>query len=132
MSDLINKDFGAIAWVDLTVPNAEETKIFYEEIIGWKPEPVSMGDYDDFNMTSPLTGDPVTGICHAKGVNEELPPQWLVYITVANIEESVSKVEQMGGRIIKMPTSMGDFGKFSVIQDPAGAVCALYEQKNSQ
>jgi len=131
MSETKVPTFGMIAWVDLTVPNAEETKSFYENVIGWKAEPVSMGDYNDFNMTSPETGDPVTGVCHAKGINEDLPPSWLVYITVADLADSVSKVEASGGKLIKPVTSMGDYGSFAVIEDPAGAVCALYEQKNN-
>lgn len=130
MSDTKNPTFGMIAWVDLTVPNAEETKNFYEDVIGWKAEPVSMGDYNDFNMTSPETGEPVTGVCHAKGVNEDLPANWLVYITVTNLAESVSKVKTNGGKLIKPITSMGEYGSYAVIEDPAGAVCALFEQKS--
>jgi predicted enzyme related to lactoylglutathione lyase len=131
MSDKKNPTFGMIAWVDLTVPNAEETKNFYEDVIGWKAEPVSMGDYNDFNMTSPETGEPVTGVCHARGVNEDLPPNCLVYITVADLADSVSKVETNGGKLIKPFTSMGEYGSYAVIEDPAGAVCALFEQKNN-
>ncbi len=131
MSDTKVPSFGVIAWVDLTVPNAEETKNFYEDVIGWKAEPVSMGEYNDFNMTSPETGDPMTGVCHAKGLNKDLPPNWMVYITVTNLSESLSKVEARGGRVIKPVTSMGEYGSYAVIEDPAGAVCALYEQKNT-
>jgi predicted enzyme related to lactoylglutathione lyase len=130
MSDKKEPTFGMFAWFDLTVPNAEETKNFYEEVVGWKAEPVSMGEYDDFNMTSPETGDSVTGVCHAKGVNEGLPPVWIVYITVKNLEESVARVGAKGGKIIKPVTSMGEYGSIAIIEDPAGAVCALYEQKN--
>lgn len=44
---------GSITWCDLTVPNADEVKIFYEKVVGWKSEPVSMGDYNDFSMIAP-------------------------------------------------------------------------------
>ena len=32
-----------------------------------------MGDYDDFNMTVAASGEPVCGICHARGGNGDLP-----------------------------------------------------------
>ena len=43
-------NIGAIEWRDLTIDNAEQVKDFYRDVVGWKTEPVSMGDYDDFNM----------------------------------------------------------------------------------
>ena len=52
----MRKDVGLIGWFDLTVPNAGKVKDFYAKVVGWKPEPVSMGDYDDYNMNQPLTG----------------------------------------------------------------------------
>ena len=41
---------GSVVWTDLTVNNASEVKDFYQQVVGWKPNPVSMGDYDDFTM----------------------------------------------------------------------------------
>ena len=119
---------GTIAWVDLTVPNADRVRDFYSHVIGWKPEPVVMGDYSDYNMTDPTTGEPRTGVCHKKGVNVDLPSAWMVYFIVENIEESVAKCNEAGGKIIVKPKSMGNYGKYSIIEDPAGAVCALFEQ----
>ncbi len=50
---------GTIGWVDLTVDDASGLRDFYARVAGWKPEPVPMGGYDDFNMTHPETGVPV-------------------------------------------------------------------------
>ncbi len=47
--------------------------------IGWKPEPVAMGGYDDFAMTDPASGRPMAGVCHQRGSNQGLPRSWLVY-----------------------------------------------------
>jgi hypothetical protein len=41
---------GAIAWVDLTVPDAEAIRDFYSQVVAWKSEGVDMGGYKDFNM----------------------------------------------------------------------------------
>ncbi|MFT5143902.1 MAG: putative enzyme related to lactoylglutathione lyase [Rhodothermales bacterium] len=56
---------GTVTWFDLTVPDAARLRDFYAAVVGWKPEPVKMGDYDDYTMTVPGTGDPATGVCHA-------------------------------------------------------------------
>lgn len=43
---------GEIGWIDLTVAPAEAVADFYRAVVGWRKEPTSMGDYNDFNMTS--------------------------------------------------------------------------------
>jgi len=118
---------GAITWIDLTVPNAEEVRRFYADVVGWATEPVSMGDYDDYNMTGPKSGRAMAGVCHAQGVNADLPAQWLIYINVANLDHSIARCEELGGTIVRPATKMGDYGRYAVIRDPAGAVSALFE-----
>jgi len=120
---------GSITWIDLTIPNAEEVKNFYIKVIGWKPEALSMGDYNDFVMKAPKSGKAVAGVCHSRGSNSDLPPQWLMYITVANISKSIAACKKLGGKVLVKPKNLGSAGKYCVIQDTAGAVCALYESK---
>ena len=127
MSNNNNPPVGSIGWVDLTIENTEQLKKFYEQVIGWKSAPVSMGDYDDFTMISPDNDIPYAGICNKKGSNEGLPPHWLIYFNVRNIEESCKNVLELGGEILFEPKLMGNVGKYSVIKDPAGAYCALFE-----
>ena len=119
-------DIGKIGWFDLTVEDAPAIRDFYSEVIGWKPEDVQMGEYSDFNMTMPESGDPAAGICHARGDNAGLPSQWLIYITVADIDKSAEACRENGGKIIVGPKSMGD-AKLCVIEDPNGSVAALYQ-----
>jgi len=127
MADKNKVPVGSIGWVDLTVPNAEPIKKFYEEVIGWKSAPVSMGDYNDFTMLGPEDKIPYAGVCHSKGTNAGLPPYWLIYINVADIEKSVGKVKELGGEVLFQPKEMDNYGKYCVIKDPAGAFCALFE-----
>ncbi|MBI5473758.1 MAG: VOC family protein [Ignavibacteriae bacterium] len=122
------EEVGQITWMDLTVPDAQVIRDFYRDVVGWNCQPVDMGDYEDFNMVSPQTGKPAAGICHARGVNAELPAQWLIYITVDSVEKSVERTVALGGKVLVPPKSMGNYGMYCVVQDPAGAVAALIEQ----
>lgn len=124
-----NSETGSIGWIDLAIDNAEELKIFYSEVTGWKPENVPMGNYNDFNMLSPSTGVPVAGICHKRGSNSEIPPQWMIYIVVDKIEDKMKRCRDLGGKVLLDIREMGDYGKYCIIQDPANAVCALFEKK---
>jgi predicted enzyme related to lactoylglutathione lyase len=121
------KPIGSISWTDLTVPDADVTRRFYEKVVGWKSKPLDMGGYDDFCMNLPTTGKTVAGICHAHGENAGLPAQWLIYLTVANVKASAAKCLKLGGKVLSGPRDMGGHGRVAVIQDPAGAVAALFE-----
>ena len=117
---------GTIGWTDLTVSDAEEIRKFYSDVVGWKSDPVDMGGYNDFNMSAPATNDAIAGICHARGGNAELPAQWIVYITVENLDDSAARCQELGGKILAGPKGAGG-GRYCIIQDPAGAVAALYQ-----
>ena len=86
-----------------------------------------MGAYADYTMTTPESDTPTAGVCHARGGNAGLPAQWLIYITVADIDASVDACTAGGGKVIAGPKEMGGMGRCAVIEDPAGAVCALFE-----
>jgi predicted enzyme related to lactoylglutathione lyase len=117
---------GRIGWVDLTVDDAPRVRDFYAGVTGWTPQPLTMGDYDDHVMAAP-DGAPQAGVCHARRPNEGLPPVWLVYITVTDLDARVERVTALGGRALRAPKPSGPMGRFAVIADPAGAVCALFE-----
>ena len=118
---------GRIGWIDLTVPDAVAIRDFYREVAGWTASAVNMGGYDDYCMNPAGAEQPVAGICHARGSNTGLPPVWLIYITVADLEESIRRTVERGGKVRRPPEDMGSMGRFCVIEDPAGAVAALFE-----
>jgi uncharacterized protein len=119
---------GRILWLDLTVPDAFATREFYRQVVGWSVEEVEMKDgdevYADYNM---LVEDrkPAAGVCHARGWNVDLPPIWMIYLPVGDIDESLRRVEEEGGKVIK--SAQGKDGKYAyaAVQDPVGACLAL-------
>jgi uncharacterized protein len=117
---------GTIGWHDLAVPNAEAVRDFYTAVVGWKSELVDMGGYSDFTMLAPATGEGVAGVCHTRGPSADLPPQWLIYVLVEDVERSAAKCVELGGSVIAGPRPLSG-GLFCVIRDPAGAVCALFQ-----
>jgi len=121
-------NIGRIEWVDLTIDDASRVRNFYKSVIGWTSSDVPMGTYDDFNMNIPGTQETVAGICHARGVNSQLPSQWLIYVRVASVADSASQCTALGGKVLDGPRRMGS-NDFCIIQDPAGAVMALMSDR---
>ena len=125
MSDHSTPASGTLAWHDLTVDDADGLRDFYAAVVGWEPSPVQVGDYSDFGMAA-SDGTGVAGICHARGENKGIPPQWLIYIVVENLDASLAECSRRGGSLLHGPRDM-DGSQFAVIRDPAGAVAGLYE-----
>ena len=119
-------EIGRVGWIDITVDDATGLRDFYSAVTGWKPKDVSMGEYSDFIMTVPGNDEPAAGICHARGGNAELPSQWLIYIIVADADESAAICVARGGKVLVGPKPLSG-GRFCVIEDPGGAVAALYQ-----
>lgn len=121
---------GRIAWVDLTVPDADSARDFYRQVVGWTAEEVAMGDagerYADYNMVAG-DGEPAAGVCHARGVNADLPPVWMLYLPVGDLAVSLGAVEEEGGQVIKATRREDGSYAYAAIRDPAGASLALVQ-----
>ena len=119
---------GCISWLDLTVSDASVTRDFYRQVVDWSVQDVEMEDaserYADYNMFGD-DGNPAARVSHARGVNLGLPPIWMIYLPVGDLTESLRRVREGGGKIIK--TTRGTDGEYAyaVVQDPVGACLAL-------
>jgi uncharacterized protein len=120
---------GTILWHDLSVPDAGIVSDFYKQVIGWEKTGLSMGDYDDYVMQVPDDPDATTtGVCHARGSNSYIPPYWLIYVAVENLDKSLEQCTALGGNVLGTKRKMGEDGWYCLIQDPAGAYLMLCEQ----
>lgn len=127
MSDQQTPAPGTVSWFDLTVDDAPAVRDFYANVAGWTPSPLAMKEgYDDYVMMTP-GGEAVAGVCHARAANADLPPQWLLYINVADLDASLKACEERGGSVISGPRGAGGANRFAVIRDPAGAAVGLFQ-----
>lgn len=118
---------GQVVWLDLTVPAAQQVRDFYASVLGWTAAPISMGDYDDYAMVVPGKEGAVAGICHAAGPNTGIPPVWMSYVQVSDLDAAVAAVRAGGGEVVVGPKSLGAYGTLAIIKDPAGASLGLLQ-----
>lgn len=117
---------GRISWFDYTVDDAPGIREFYMDVAGWESGELDMGGYSDYFMTDRQSGEAIAGVCHARGVNADLPPVWMIYVGVDNLEVSLERCRALGGECITGPKPFGD-GSYAVIRDPVGCILGLYE-----
>jgi predicted enzyme related to lactoylglutathione lyase len=119
---------GSFEWADLTVDNTDDIRDFYSDVIGFSFSEVPMGDYNDYCMNSPTDEQTKVGICHARGQNSGIPPVWMIYFIVEDLNASIIAVEQGGGQIISDIKGNDKNGMYCFIKDPSGAACALFQK----
>lgn len=61
-----------------------------------------------------------------------VPPHWLTYVGVDDIEASTSKARELGATVVRDVTEVGEYGWVSVIVDPAGAALALWKPRQAE
>ena len=57
----------------------------------------------------------------------KMPSQWVPYVVVDNVDDSLAKATKLGAKTCLPVTSIGDIGRIAVIQDPQGATVGLHE-----
>jgi len=53
---------------------------------------------------------------------KRVTPQWVPYVAVADVQQTVAKAEQLGGEVLIRPDLSVKEGRVALIKDPAGAV----------
>jgi hypothetical protein len=120
---------GEICWHEIMTPNAEAAKKFYGELFGWTNQNANMpgmeyyflraaGADKDFGGIMPMTGPMWQGV----------PPHWMMYVTVSDIDAAAKKVTELGGKVCVPPTDIPP-GRFAVVNDPQGATFSLFQFK---
>lgn len=120
--------FGCISWLDLTVTKASLISDFYQTVIGWSVQETEEQDaserYIDYNMLGDAD-TPSARVRHARGANKDLPSVWMLYLPVGDIAESLRRVKEEGGKIIKQKIGIDGVYAYAIIQDPVGVSLGL-------
>jgi predicted enzyme related to lactoylglutathione lyase len=119
---------GRISWLDLTVSEASATRDFYRDVVGWSVQDVEMEDaegrYADYALCTP-DGTAMAGVCHARGMNQAIPPVWLICLPVGDLGESIRRVKEEGGEVVEARKGTSGQYTYAVVRDPVGARLAL-------
>lgn len=114
---------GAFSWCELMTTDPTAATTFYQELLGWTVEPMNMGmPYNVLKVGDAAIGG-IMGM--PPGAQPGMPPMWMCYVTVADVDALVKKVAALGGKVHMGPSDIPNVGRFAVVQDPQGAVLNL-------
>jgi uncharacterized protein len=121
---------GTFCWIELGTTDQNAAKSFYGSLFGWVPNDFPMGP-DSLYTIFQLEGRDCAAAytLMPEMLSMGVPPHWLVYVLVENVDEVAGRVGEAGGKVLKGPFDVMDAGRMAVIQDPAGAVFAAWQTK---
>jgi predicted enzyme related to lactoylglutathione lyase len=111
---------GALSWNELQSPDIDASSTFYSQLFGWTSEPFEGSPQPYLVIRN--AGRTNGGIREGE---QGVPPNWLVYFGAEDIDTTLARVDGLGGTKVVGPIEL-PMAKIAVVQDPQGAVFALY------
>jgi uncharacterized protein len=121
---------GAFCWVELATGDQAEAKRFYSDLFAWTANDIPVGADDVYTMFQ--LNDRVVAAARTLGPGQKgegIPSHWQLYISTENADSTAERAAGLGARIIDPPFDVFDAGRMAVIQDPAGAIFAIWQAK---
>ena len=122
---------GTFCWVELATLDTAAAKRFYTDLFGWSYEDHPMGEGDTYTIFT--YRDRQTAAVYKMRPEQQaqgVPPNWLLYVSVANADETTQQAGAFGATVLGPPFDVFDMGRMSVLEDPTGAVFALWQAKS--
>src|SRR3954466_4352156 len=117
---------GTFSWADLGTSDADGAKVFYGGLLGWEFEDMPVPEAPPYSMAT-IGGRTVAALYAMR--DEQAPPAWLSYVTVEDPEAIAVRATDLGGRVISEPFDVMEAGRMAVLQDPTGAVFAVWQPR---
>jgi uncharacterized protein len=114
---------GKFVWHEQVSSDPKQAQDFYTQLFGWGTEVFKPGEVDYTMISS--GGQNHGGF--GKAQEGAPPPHWLSHVLVENVDETVEKAKQAGGKLAAGPFDMGEVGRMAVIGDPQGAYVSVYQ-----
>jgi hypothetical protein len=114
---------GALSWNELHAPDLDAAESFYGELFGWTTERFP-SDEIDYRIIKNAEGHTNGGM--SASLLPGTPPHWLVYFGAEDADAAVARTGELGGSALMEPTDLAEGLRIAVVQDPQGAVFALY------
>lgn len=114
---------GVPCWIDVMTTDVAGAKAFYGDLFGWTFDDRG-ADFAGYHIVS-SGGLDVAGL--SPMMQEGAPVVWTTYFATDDIERSVERIMQGGGKIMAEPMEIPGQGQMAIAIDPQGAVFGLWQ-----
>ncbi len=115
-------------WHEVYGPNTEASINFYTKALGFGTTSAEMEGFGTYHMLT-KNGQPVAGVIGTAGNPRlsDVPPHWSTYISVDNVDETITKCQQLGATVEVPAMDVPTVGRMALIKDPQGAYVWIFK-----
>jgi predicted enzyme related to lactoylglutathione lyase len=114
---------GTFIWNELYTDDPNKACDFYGSLLGWHFDEIP--GPDGVYRIAKLGDRPVAGLFEMKGKDfDGVPPHWLAYIEVDEIDKRVAAAKRAGAQMIREPFDVEGVGRIAIFKDAVGALIA--------
>ena len=115
---------GAVTWTELMTTDAPAAQAFFERVLGVEAQQIDMGGQPYTILRAGEAPNEASGLMAKTEEMGNMPNVWAVYFEVEDTDATAAKARELGATILEEPTDIPP-GRFSIIQDPQGAVFGI-------
>ncbi|MCA1568739.1 MAG: VOC family protein [Chloroflexi bacterium] len=121
---------GDFTHIEIPADDTERAKRFYGDLFGWSFAPEVPG-FEGYHVFTTPVGE--AGTAGAIGKRGQMAPEKLrAYVNVDSIDETLSRVADLGGTVVDPKAEVPGMGWFAVLTDSEGNQIGLWEQTPEQ
>jgi predicted enzyme related to lactoylglutathione lyase len=128
---------GHFSWHELMTSDYQKAFDFYNALFGWeKTAEMDMGEQGGIYQMFSRSGAPSTpmGPLMLGGMmnippGTPMPPAWILYVMIDDVDATVERVKQLGGQILYGPMEVPGGDRVATATDPQGAVFGMHTRK---
>jgi predicted enzyme related to lactoylglutathione lyase len=109
-------------WNECVTSDIPTATRFYADVLGMGTETVDMGDAGSYTLLTDVNGRQVGGTSDLAMFPEGTPPHWNVYFNVGDVDTSLAKVDELGGKTVVPAMDVPGVGRMAMVADPQGAM----------
>jgi predicted enzyme related to lactoylglutathione lyase len=121
------KGGASIVWFEIPTQNLERARAFYNQLFGWNIDPFpGMQDYWHID-TGGADATPDGALMARKHPAQSITN----YVSVDSVNESVTKIQLLGGKVCMGKTAVPQMGYFAICEDTEGNTFAVWERNEN-
>jgi uncharacterized protein len=122
---------GVPCWFELASTDPDRSFAFHQGLFGWRRTDMDLGPIGTYSFLNNENGC-IGALCSLQADQQAqgVPSHWGVYFAVHDCDAATARATELGATVLMQPMDVGEHGRMSVIADPTGAVCSLWQPRS--
>lgn len=121
-------EHGSFVWNELATTDPKAAAAFYGAVVGWEVQEFPMPDGGTYYVFRDGEANRGGLMALADMQGTAMPPFWMGYIGVDDVDQACDRATAAGGTILMPPFDIPGVGRIATIRDPQGAMISLMKE----